>query len=241
MPMNPRLLRPLASGFSPKRLASLFAWYDANSASSITIETGVKQWDDLSGNAHNLIQTITNNQPAYGSVTLNGKATITFDGTNDTLRTAAWTLNQPYQTFVVVRLESTFTQSRNIVAHNIGGSRSGELRYPSSGTQASWFSGVGSGVAVNVAAGVREAFNGYDAVANGASSRLSVKNFSNTGDGGSNNSNALSVASGGPSNNIQDHGDVSIAEIIIYSRALSTTETATVRNYLAGKWGISYT
>jgi hypothetical protein len=239
MAMNPRLLRPTASGFNPKRLGNLFAWYDANSASSITIETGVRQWNDLSGNARNLSQTTTNNQPAYNSVTLNGKPTITFDGTNDTLRTAAWTLNQPYHTFAVARFESVFTASSSIMTHNIGGSRSGEMRYANSATLPSFF--CGTAIAVSVEAGVREAFNGYDALANGVSSSFTAKSFSTTGNAGINNSNALSVASGGGIASPGDWANLSIAEIIIYARALSSSETATVRNYLARKWGISYT
>ena len=56
MSMNPRLLRPTASGFNPKSIAGLEAWYAADVASSITIATGVQQWADLSGKGRHLIQ-----------------------------------------------------------------------------------------------------------------------------------------------------------------------------------------
>ena len=51
MPMSPRLLRPrAASGFTPKAISGLSAWYDASVASSVTITSGfVSQWNDLSG------------------------------------------------------------------------------------------------------------------------------------------------------------------------------------------------
>lgn len=61
-------------------------WFDANDAGSITIATGVSQWNDKSGNARHVTQATGANQPAYNSVQLNGLATLSFDGTDDCLR-----------------------------------------------------------------------------------------------------------------------------------------------------------
>jgi hypothetical protein len=83
--MSPRLLRPLASGFNPKSISGLAAWYDASDASTLTIATGVSQWRDKSGNGRTLRQSTGNNQPLSTNRTLNGKAVLDFDGTNDVL------------------------------------------------------------------------------------------------------------------------------------------------------------
>ncbi len=61
-------------------------WLDANDSGTITIGTGVSQWDDKSGNSRHVTQATGANQPAYNSVQLNGKAVLSFDGTDDCLR-----------------------------------------------------------------------------------------------------------------------------------------------------------
>jgi hypothetical protein len=55
-------------------------WFDAADASTITIDTGVSQWDDKSGNGHHASQTSAGNQPTYN---LTNKEVV-FDG-NDIL------------------------------------------------------------------------------------------------------------------------------------------------------------
>ncbi len=64
-------------------------WLDADDASTITIATGVTQWDDKSGNARHVAQATAANQPSIGAVQLNGLPTLSFDGTNDRLRRTA--------------------------------------------------------------------------------------------------------------------------------------------------------
>ena len=85
MPMNPRLLRPTASGFNPRQISGLLAWYDAADAATITTATGVSAWTDKSGNGYTLRQSIGNNQPATGTRTIGGKNALDFDGSNDIL------------------------------------------------------------------------------------------------------------------------------------------------------------
>lgn len=85
MPMNPRLLRPRASGFNPKSIAGLLSWYDAADAATITTSTGVSAWADKSGNGYTLRQSTGNNQPATGTRTIGGRNALDFDGSNDVL------------------------------------------------------------------------------------------------------------------------------------------------------------
>lgn len=85
MGMSPRLMRPRATGFNPKSIAGLAIWLDASDATTVTIGTGVSQWNDKSGNGRHFSQGSGNNQPSYTG-TLNGKNVITFDGVNDLLQ-----------------------------------------------------------------------------------------------------------------------------------------------------------
>jgi hypothetical protein len=106
MGMNPRLLRPTATGFDPRRISGLVAWWDAQVASSYDIETGVSEWRDLSGNGNTVTQAVTNDQPTISDI--NGKTAFQFDGSNDQLAAASpiLTVTQAgqFSTFVVHRL-----------------------------------------------------------------------------------------------------------------------------------------
>lgn len=77
---------PPASGFwTPANIVTQ-AWFDADDAGTITIATGVSQWDDKSGNGRHVSQGTAANQPAYNSTQLNSKPVLTFDGSNDVLQ-----------------------------------------------------------------------------------------------------------------------------------------------------------
>jgi hypothetical protein len=85
MPMSPRLLRPRATGFNPKSIAGLKVWLDATDSSTLTLNgSAVSEWRDKSGNGFHFSQAVANNQPAYTG-TINGKAAVAFDGINDGL------------------------------------------------------------------------------------------------------------------------------------------------------------
>jgi hypothetical protein len=86
MPMNPRLLRPTASGFDPRRIAGLALWLDGLNSSSITLNsTTVSQWRDLSGNNRHCGHPTAARQP-----TRIAKG-ISLDGTQSLYGNAGWT------------------------------------------------------------------------------------------------------------------------------------------------------
>jgi hypothetical protein len=237
--MNPRLLRPTASGFNPKSIAGLEAWYAADVASSITIATGVQQWSDLSGKGRHLIQNTTNNQPLHNSVTLNGKPTVTFDGTNDSLRTASFTLNQPHSYFFAFRFESAAIGGRVLDAGTQGIARAGEfIRIDVNNI---WLF-AGSILGFNTfPAGAMEIFNIWDAEFNGASSVVRYRKnvASSTGNAGSNNASRLTMGANG-NTTAGEFGHVSVAEALVFSRVLAVTEADKIRSYLGKKYNLAY-
>ena len=117
--MNPRLLRPTASGFSPRSISGLVAWFDADDVSTFTLSgTAVSEWRDKSGNGYAVSQGTGNNQPARtGKV--KGRATIEFDGTNDVLFSTDTGIAQAYNgdksvtVFVVGEMQSSAEYSVN--------------------------------------------------------------------------------------------------------------------------------
>lgn len=61
-------------------------WFDADDAATITLATGVSQWDDKSGNARHVAQATGSFQPSLVANEQNGLDVIRFDGTDDRLR-----------------------------------------------------------------------------------------------------------------------------------------------------------
>lgn len=236
--MNPRLLRPLATGFNPRTLAGLEAWYAADVASSINIATGVQQWSDLSGNGRHLIQDVTNNQPLYNSVTLNGKPTVTFDGTNDFLRTGNFTVASPFSYIIVFRAESN-TNTERFLDGGSPGARSGEFFQDSTADTLGIFNG-GSAPNHTFSAGAVATFGIYDVEFDGLSSRIRLAKNSGSGvlSTGELTLSRLTMGGNGAATAIASH--CSFAEMLLFSRILAEPEADKVRRYLGNKYNLAF-
>lgn len=113
MAMNPRLLRPRASGFNPLSIGQLAGWWDAATATSVSLNSGeVSQWNDLSGNGRHASQSVANNQPTYSTSARNGRNAIQFNGSTDFLR-GSWPVTLTQQSvFAAVSMSSTNSWGR---------------------------------------------------------------------------------------------------------------------------------
>ena len=113
MSMSPRLLRPRATGFTPRSISGLVAWFDADDVSTFTLSgTAVSEWRDKSGNGYAVSQGTGNNQPSRTGTVL-GRATVDFDGSNDCLFadntgiSAAFSGDKSITAFVVGQMHTT--------------------------------------------------------------------------------------------------------------------------------------
>lgn len=91
MAMNPRLLRPRASGFNPRSVSGLEGWWDAADASSVTLDSGrVSTWADKSGKGRNATNSTSGStQPDYILAARNGRNVLRFAAaSNQRLATA---------------------------------------------------------------------------------------------------------------------------------------------------------
>jgi hypothetical protein len=242
MPMNPRLLRPLDTGFNPRKISSLGLWLDASAPSPVTIETGVAVWRDLSGNNRNATQNVGNNQPDYTLNAVNGRPALTFNGSSHSLRSTL-ALGSTHSVFAVVNMDE------RKIAGIIGGSVSSDLIY---GDGSSSFSGGNYG-----AFGVARAVYGGGAITTGVYQVVSAVLAGGTlptnlsmwtnGTGG-----PVSVVTAGTAANAKLDANVFIgssagshfmkgkmAELICYTKALTTAERVTVQKYLGKKYNIA--
>jgi len=61
-------LQKVTYGFIPTAISGCQLWLDAADSSTITIQTGVSQWNDKSGQGRHVTQSTTSLQPVYSSV-----------------------------------------------------------------------------------------------------------------------------------------------------------------------------
>jgi len=249
MSMSPKLLRPRATGFNPKSIATLAGWWDASVSSSLAqLSTGgtavsadsdpVGYWADLSGNGRNLTQSTTNNRPLYKPGVLNGRPVIDFDGTNDSML-ASFTLAQPITYFLVYRYDATITGGNPRVMDGATGNTMSFFGSTSSSLMGLY---AGSSADFLISMTQRTQFSITEIEANGASTAIRL-NGASVGFGSSNN-----IGSAAP-NGIRlgafsvssSFGDVSFAEVLIYSSVLAVSAARRIRSYLGTKYGIPVT
>lgn len=240
--------------WTPSSLTSLALWldatvglYDSTSGGALVTTPGstIGRWEDRSTNARHFTQGTVNSRPVLSSSS--GKATVTFDGTDDFLD-GLYTRSYPAQSlFVVFSLAVSKTQA-GIFAESITGATD----------QANYLAATQKTLQVG-------------ATANGSATLLSPRNitlssfsigtFTHTGTQIINYLNGTAAAAAAdtfPSANyevvrarlggrINSNGtnttgqnlSGSIAEVIAYDRLLTTAERQQVESYLSTKWGIA--
>jgi hypothetical protein len=249
-----RATQQTLAAFSPLSIANCELWLDASDAGSVTlVSSAVSQWNDLSGNGRHATQGTANNRPAY-SATVNGRNVITLDGTNDSLTTglASSVISGFATIFCVCRPSSTFTTTTGnnispLLARNSDNSAAYGMvmGYDSSSygqrMTLNWF---WRGTGFN--------FNNGPELTLGSMSVFCVRLGASNSDRRVNTDcsrwTGVTAGTGGASNAfLIVGGDVGIgrfwkdyiAECIVYSRDLSTSELRSVEGYLVAKWGVS--
>jgi hypothetical protein len=216
--------------------------------------TAVRLWSDQSGNGYDATQATSAARPTYIASGLNGLPVVRFDGTDDRMGLVSSSLGMLRNVggatiFAVVKYPANALGNISFSA-SVGTSSSARLslvqdvsnKIQIAGRRLdadSFESAIQPGTITNIFvihSGIlnysdAKAFNYINGALNGTDDPFqTVGNTSDT------NSNNISIgASGVPSNHL--NGD--IAEIIVYNRALNTSELAQVHRYLARKWGIA--
>ena len=213
---------------SPLDLQGCVLWLDAADASTITIGTGVSQWDDKSPSANHATQGTGANQPAYTT----GQY-LTFDGSTSYMTsTFSSALSQPATYFIVHKWNDAITNQK-IMIDGIGAvNRNAIYRDASARNYAMYSNAVfNSGTLQNTDNHI------IMCVFNSASSKFSIDNGAEaTGNSGTLGVDGLTIGSSyAPS--LFFIGNIS--EIIVYDSVLTAAERKQIYTYLANKWGIS--
>ena len=212
-------------------VSGYIGWWDSSKLSTITKDGGdlVSQWDDRSGNGNHLTQATGASKPLWVNSVYNGKATIRFDGDDDTITRTTFTqgtLSLPVMIFTMIEYPTTqpdtifSSASGSPLSMNV--QRSGGINYMYSG---SW---------VDVGA-VTTGFAQFTHLFNNTTSAVR-RNGANINTGlntGNNSVIGLSLASQTTSANF---ADTDICEVLIYNSNLSNDDRNLVEAYLTAKW-----
>jgi hypothetical protein len=214
--------------FRPTSIAGLVAWYDSRRITGRSDGDAVGSWSDLSGNSHTLTQGSVN-KPRYSTNRINGRPTVLFDGVNDSLATAGFTLGQPAHLFMVI------TQPTQIAG--------GRLLDGASGNSMSLFNDTVDPSILNMYAdsqgpSVTPLAGPYilRALFNHASSKIGVGSsaYQTGGDVGPGNAGGLRL---GSFDGTQGFANVEFGELLVFSSEVSSAdEDSKVIPYLKSGW-----
>ena len=225
MSMNPRLLRPTASGFDPRRISGLELWLDGSDSSTITLNsTTVSEWRDKSGKSNTFGQPIAISQPTFTASARNGKSGINFPNATNMVGPAGFSFAQPTTWFLAFQAPTSSGQWSIF-----DGDTSRQHIFGNSSTEMRMFAGSAPVIATLVSAQWYVALLTY----NGASSTHRVSTL--TASTASPGANAITAPRIGANNGLR--GD--LGEIGVFSKALSDTEATAVMRYLSKKWAVT--
>ena len=216
--MNPRVLYRAASYATDARssadavISALTpaAWY--RNATGVTESGGfASQWDDYSGNGRHLVQGVGTNQPAYSA------GVLTFDGADNFMDAASWSMVQP-ETIYIVFQQISWAAADRIFDGPIT-QNTGTLYQDTSTPSLNLWAGAAIGVNANLAVG---SYGIVCVVINNASSSTRVNNTTKvSGIAGANDMGGFRLArigSTGP-----NYGNIAVKEIVIFAAAHDDT------------------
>jgi len=227
------------AGFTPASIPNLKSWHDASVVSSLTIIGGeVDIWNDISGNGYNLQAPSSGDRPTYSAKTLNGIAVVSSLTPTKQLYRSNYGLNPQisggtvfivgaqnagdtsYARFVDADFATGFWTGRFSLSPQLGGAFLANL------------APYGSFVDANDGQ-----FNIISLSANTTDSNVILNNaefgspFTYVSGSYANNGLSFYSAVAGSFRGAKD-----IAEVIIYDRTLTPSESTQIYNYLNKKW-----
>lgn len=222
--------------FVPSDLAGLNAWYKADSL-SLSDGATVATWTDSGSNGYNATQATEDYKPTFETNELGGKPVVRFSGTDKRLNIAG----NPLLASAIAGFTVICLQYERVLDHatfSLVGDSQEFLGYAQASTYYWTFRGGGGGCGTFSPNGnptntwklvsVKSASSTAAARVWGAAQ--SISGYSH---GGSGNSSGLGSPDSGGGN------DVDIAELLVFTGALSNSDIEKVEGYLAHKYSLT--
>lgn len=225
--------RILGSDFSPTQISDLVAWFDASQITGLNDDDPVSTWEDSSGNGNDVTEAGAN-RPLYKVNIVNGLPVVRFDGSNDRLNNASFSIPAQPCTFYCVMAH----RSTSIVANEgyvVGDPSSVPFLFALNGASDTY--AIYSGAILDTGTVLDTSFHVFGGVFNGASSEARLDGTSTGGNAGSTNGGTgLFLGSNGVP---AQFSDSDIAEVAIYGKLLNATELDTLETYFSEKYNIT--
>lgn len=239
MAMNPKLLRPRASGFNPKSISGLVGWWDASASSSITLNgSNVSSWANLSGTTLPFTQGTALEQPAYTSAGINGRNALTFSGSQG-MATASVAGYTQWSAFAAIRPTSVSGTGLPFNHDGYGGTRGPQFLRRNGTAFESLGHAIGNSAFTDISGTTIATNTNYIVSAIQGVTTLEAFVGSSTNGATTNKTQQAYTATPLKISDSSTRFAGLIGEIIWYSRDLSASEQLTVRRYLATKWGVT--
>ena len=226
--------------FEPDNVADTLMWFDASQLTGYTNGQAITSWTDIIGGNN---ATPFSTGPTYVANTLNGLPVVSFSGTNGLRTTNSVSLGD-WTTFVIFKDSSGQTAYERLLDHEY--------------TAGFWI-GRNNTTANSFGGGVKEASDPYGrftTVVDGQWNLLGTQRASTThkiwGNGNFASASSGTVTSAATSSNRigigawhnnatsgQQASNIDMAEVLIYSSALSTAPRELLEQYQSAKWGIA--
>ena len=260
--MSHRLLRPRATGFDPRSLASLSLWLDSSDATTLFQDSAgttaatadsnpVGRWSDKSGNSRHATMATDANRPVISSTRVNGRVAVGFSGSPQRLNLPTtgnapnWDTT-PTTLFVACRHDTgTTSAARSPVALIEGGStltwqiaQGGIVRYGVgyNATQPNFSTTSGDARGQSLVLSAQQSSGG-----GGLLGRVNGVGLSGTDGVGQPFGSASRIGCRNhPSADSADQFWIGqVCEIIHCNAVLSASEVSAAETYLATKWGVA--
>ena len=236
----------IGQSWTPSNLTPL-VWYDADDASTITSNgTMVTTWRDKSGGNWHMQQTLNGNKPTTGLAKINGLNAISFDGSNDVMKTTAnpfgsMITNASIYTVLNVRThtdgtafslsgtptsaqrwQSQIPASDGIIYFDCGGSVTGVTRVSYS---PGWSTNVSKLMSYfgSPSQGLQEIWAGGSRIAKDTTGHSAVT------------AGGMALGSDG----LTSYDNIWYGEVVVVKRILSTEDQQLLEGFLSHKWGLT--
>jgi len=219
--------------------SNLVARYDFSNPANYTLTSGVvSTLNDLSGNGRNLTQATASARPSILAAAQNGLDVGNFDGTNDFLTRASFSLSM--NACSIYSVFNLTVQNGDTIAF-IGTLSAGRLRSFWNNLTGDMSNGLFNGSSSTVRSASQSGYNAWGLVNAASGTNPFTENFNGTittglGYTGSFTSiTTPTIGLGGTSTS--DSCSVRIGEVLFYDTEHSTTDQNDIMSYLRLKWG----
>lgn len=240
-------------GSLPVLLGDLEIWLDSADTGTVLRDGSdkVSRWNDKSGNGNDATQGTGANQPTFNSTGLNNKPTLCFDFPTSDFMLVPNGANgsSEYDVFVVAEVNNTVDTMHMLSARPlIDNVDTFTFNRPSTNNLRCLFNATANNATyTDLTTTVGAPFIAETAFGSTVTDMAGFKDgiLSSFTDTASGVMNVTPLGVGCLYNTVamtpQDLWDGNISEILVYSRSLTTSERATINQYLSNKWGIAVT